>query len=106
MPSIFSDIINRKIRAEIIYEDERIIAFKDKFPQRPGHFLVVPKKEVVNLRDINNDDLCYLMTKARELALQETKKLDINDFNLIVNSGPKAGQEVMHLHIHIIPAKK
>lgn len=106
MTTVFSKIINKSLPAEIIYEDDQIIAFKDKFPQRPGHFLVLPKKPYKDLQKISNDELSYLMIKARELALTETKKLGVTDFNLIVNSGQRAGQEVMHLHIHVIPAQK
>ncbi len=106
MKTIFSEIISKKIPAEIIYEDEKVIAFKDKFPQKRGHFLVVPKKYYRDLKVISDQELSYLMIIARKLALVETKKLGVDDFNLIVNSGPQSGQEIMHLHIHIIPALK
>lgn len=106
MSTIFSQIINRKVPANIIYEDDRVIAFMDIKPQRPGHFLVVPKTYAKDLSDIKDEELSYLMLKARELALVQTKKLGVEGFNLVVNSGKKAGQEVFHVHVHIVPSLK
>lgn len=106
MSTIFSKIINRELPAKIIYEDDRIIAIEDKFPQSKGHFLVIPKKFAVNLEDINDDELTYLMLKARELAKKQIKHIGVSGFNLVVNSGKSAGQEIMHIHVHIVPAKK
>ncbi len=106
MKTIFSKIINREIAAEIIYEDDRIIAIKDKYPIRKGHFLVIPKKHAINLRDISDDELSYLMLKSRELAVLETNKLGIAGFKLMINNGRDADQEIMHIHVHIIPAIK
>ncbi len=104
--SIFSKIITKEIPAKIIYEDQRVIAFEDTHPIRPGHFLVVPKVFSENLYDIKSDDLSYLINKARELAIKVTKELGVSGFNLQINNGVSAGQEVFHTHIHVIPANK
>lgn len=104
--SIFQKIINKEIPASIVYEDDRVIAFKDINPERPGHFLVVPKVFSENLYDISEEDFIYLMAKARELALWVTKDMNVSGFNLKINNGTNAGQEVMHTHVHIIPANK
>lgn len=104
--TIFTKIINKEIPAKILYEDERVMAFYDINPTRPGHFLVIPKVHSTNLIDINNDDLSYLMAKARELAVAEINKMGVSGFNLWVNNGKEAGQEVFHTHIHIIPTLK
>lgn len=104
--TIFTKIINKEIPAQIIYEDERVIAFKDINPQRPGHFLVVPKTFSENLLSVNPSDSAYLFAKAQELAKKVIKEMKVSGYNLIVNNGKSAGQEVMHTHIHIIPSHK
>lgn len=104
--NIFQMIINKEIPANILYEDERVIAFYDIKPERPGHFLVVPKTHSTNFYDIKDEDLTYLIKKARELAIKVTADLGVEGFNLKVNNGAKAGQEVFHTHVHIIPANK
>lgn len=104
--SIFEKIINKEIPAKILYEDKEIIAIYDHKPQRPGHFLVIPKKVSTNLLDISDQDLTKLILKARELALKEIKKLNVTGFNVLINNGKEAGQEVFHTHIHIIPSSK
>lgn len=104
--TIFQKIINKEIPADVIYEDDQVIAFKDIKPVRPGHFLVVPKKLSTNFYDIDNHTLEYLIVKAKELAIQVTKEMGVDGFNVIVNNGEKVGQEVFHTHVHIIPAEK
>lgn len=104
--TIFQKIINKEIPASIIYEDDKVIAFKDINPVRPGHFLVVPKTFSENLYDISPEDFTYLMNKARELAIWVAKDMNVSGFNLKVNNGVSAGQEVMQTHVHIIPADK
>ncbi|UWD34326.1 histidine triad protein HinT [Mesomycoplasma molare] len=106
MEDLFLKIINRTIPANIIYEDEKVIAFLDIKPVTKGHFLVVPKNYSKNLKTINEDDLQYLFSKARELALEEIKKLNVNGFKLLVNNEKESGQEVFHTHVHIIPSEK
>lgn len=103
---LFKKIINRELPSDILYEDERVIAFKDINPVTDGHFLVVPKQFSVNLFDIEEEDFLYLISKARELALQTISQLGVDGFQLHVNNGKEAGQKVFHTHIHIIPAKK
>ncbi|VEU59694.1 histidine triad protein HinT [Mesomycoplasma neurolyticum] len=105
MDKLFLKIINKELPAEIIYEDEKIIAFLDKFPVTNGHFLVVPKNYSRNLITISDDDLSYLMIKARELALIQIKKLNVKGFRLIVNNEPESKQVVFHTHVHIIPSE-
>lgn len=104
--SIFNKIISKEIPAKIIYEDENVIAFYDIKPVRPGHFLVVPKNMSTNLFDISEKDLQILISKARELAIKITSEMNVSGFNLTINNGSEAGQEVFHTHIHIIPSLK
>ena len=104
--NIFQKIINKEINADIIYEDDRIIAFKDIKPKREGHFLVVPKKYSQNLIDIDEETYIYLMLKSKELANKIIKEMHVSGFNLEINNGAESGQEIFHTHIHIIPTKK
>ncbi|MGZ9414138.1 histidine triad protein HinT [Mycoplasma sp. 5370] len=106
MEQLFLKIINREIPANIIYEDERVIAFLDIKPVTKGHFLVVPKIYSRNLFSIENSDLEYLIVKAKELAIEQTQKLNVKGFKLLINNEKEAGQEVFHTHIHIIPSEK
>ncbi|WP_033160871.1 histidine triad protein HinT [[Mycoplasma] collis] len=106
MDKLFLKIIKKELPAEIIYEDDKVIAFMDKFPVTKGHFLVVPKNYSRNLITISDEDLSYAMLKARELALLQIKKLNVKGFRLIVNNEPEAKQVVFHTHIHIIPSEE
>ncbi len=99
--TIFSKIIKREIPATIIYEDDLALAFRDVNPQAPVHFLVIPKKPVVNLSDAKEEDqslLGHLLLIANKVALQE----GLTNFRLVTNNGAEAGQSVFHLHIHVL----
>lgn len=100
--TIFSRIINREIPADIVYEDDECLAFKDINPQAPMHILIIPKKPVARLADAEKDDqrmLGHLMLKASEIAEQQGYG---DAFRLVVNNGAGAGQAVFHLHLHIL----
>jgi len=99
--TLFSRIINREIPADIVYEDDLCLAFKDISPQAPMHILIIPKKPIVKVADAETDDahlLGHLMLKAGEIA----KGQGYDDFRLVNNNGAGAGQSVFHLHIHIL----
>ncbi|MDF9627872.1 HIT family protein [Mesomycoplasma ovipneumoniae] len=104
--TLFLDIIAKKSPAKIIFEDDQVIAFFDKFPVSPGHFLVVPKKYSRNLFHISDEDLTYLIKIARKLALEQVKQLGATGFRLQVNNEKDAKQTIFHTHIHIIPFYK
>ncbi|UUM19836.1 MULTISPECIES: histidine triad protein HinT [unclassified Mycoplasma] len=101
--SVFSKIIAREIPAEFLYEDDVVVAIKDAFPCRKGHFLVIPRSEEQNM--LLNDEKTYLhaMKVARKLAQELVVDKGIGSFKLIVNTGENSGQTVFHTHIHIIP---
>ena len=106
MPSIFTKIIAREIPADIVYEDDVCLAFRDIKPQAPTHILVVPKKEIVSLADLSDEDeqivgRCVLA--ASKVAALE--KLD-DGYRLVVNSGDDGGQEVPHLHFHLLGGRQ
>ena len=104
---VFCKIIDGKIPSEKIYENENIVAFKDINPVAPIHILVIPKKHIPTLIDVKEED-SYLIGEVFTAINKIAKQLDIekNGFRLIANCGSDAGQEVMHIHFHIIAGKK
>jgi len=100
--TLFSKIINREIPADIVYEDDLCLAFKDVNPQAPVHILVIPKKAISMLSESTEDDqslIGHLFLTASKIA----KEQEIGDaYRLVVNNGERAGQSVFHLHIHIL----
>ncbi|MGL6125105.1 MAG: histidine triad protein HinT [Metamycoplasmataceae bacterium] len=104
MDKLFLEIINKKVKAKILFENKRVIAFYSIDPLEKGHFLVVPKRYSRNLITIKESDLKYCFSIARKLALREMKKLNTNGFKMQVNNESSSGQEVFHTHIHVIPS--
>ena len=105
MNTLFEKIINREIPADIVYEDELSLAFKDINPQAPIHILIIPKKPIEKLSDANIEDqalLGHLMLVAGKIA--EQLNLD-NTFRIIINNGAGAGQSVFHLHLHLMSGR-
>lgn len=103
--TLFTKIINREIPADIIYEDDLCLCFRDISPQAPLHALLIPKKPIEKLVDSNADDqslLGHMMLKAGEIAAQEGYA---DAFRLVVNNGSGAGQTVFHLHMHILAGR-
>ncbi len=103
--TLFTKIINREIPADIVYEDDSCLAFRDINPQAPVHILIVPKKPIAKISDATEDDqalLGHLMLKAAEVAQQEGYG---DAFRLIVNNGEAVGQQVFHIHIHILAGR-
>ncbi len=104
--TLFTKIINREIPAEIIYEDDLCIAFRDINPQAPLHALLVPKQVISKLSDGSKQEqslLGHLMLTAPVIAEQQGYA---DAFRIILNNGEAAGQTVFHLHIHIIAGRE
>ncbi len=104
--TLFSKIINREIPADIVYEDDLCLAFRDINPQAPVHILLIPKKAIVKVADAKEEDqslLGHLLLKAGEIARQQGYS---DAFRLVVNNGEAAGQTVFHLHIHIMAGRE
>jgi histidine triad (HIT) family protein len=104
--TLFTKIINREIPAEIIYEDDLCIAFRDINPQAPLHALLVPKQVLTKLSDGSQQEqslLGHLMLTAPLIAQQQGFA---DDFRVVINNGESAGQTVFHLHIHIIAGRE
>ncbi len=103
---IFCKIINGQVPSEKVYEDEEILAFKDIHPAAPIHVLIIPKKHIATLMDIEEED-SSLMGKIIQTAKLIAKQLGIEEkgFRLIANCGPDSGQEVMHIHFHLLAGR-
>ncbi|MGV2392643.1 UNVERIFIED_CONTAM: HIT family protein [Campylobacter lari] len=106
MDDIFLKIISRELSAEIIYEDDICIAFYDKFPLQPGHFLVVPKTRSKNITEADDQTAAHLINTARKLAKEHILDKGIPGFKTLINTGKSADQTIFHTHIHIIPYKE
>ncbi len=100
---IFCKIINGKISAAKIYEDNDVISFLDIMPANKGHCLVVPKKHSQTLIEMSEDDLVATMKAAKKVARALSLSFGNGSFNIVMNNGKEAGQIVNHAHIHIIP---
>ena len=104
--SIFQKIIDRKIPADIVYEDDDVLAFKDIHPLAPVHILIIPKKSIATVNDLQEVDQ-LLAGKLMLSAARIAAKLGIakDGYRLIVNCNQHGGQEVFHLHLHLIGGK-
>ncbi len=107
MNTIFDKIINKEIPADIIYETDDILAFKDINPVAPVHILIIPKYNIKNVNDVSNDD-CKVLAELFLSAKKISKKIGIdkNGYRLIVNCNEDGGQTVYHLHMHLIGGRK
>ncbi|MEO1521692.1 MAG: histidine triad nucleotide-binding protein [Cyanobacteria bacterium J06633_2] len=100
--TIFGKIIRREIPADIVYEDDLALAFKDINPQAPVHVLVIPKKPIPKLADAQPDDqalLGHLLLTAKTIANQLGLE---KGYRVIINTGDDGGQTVFHLHLHLL----
>ena len=101
--TLFEKIIAREIPADIVYEDDLVLAFNDINPQAPVHVLVIPKKLIPRIAEAEPEDhqvLSHLLLKAKDIAAD--LGLHENGFRLIINNGKDAGESVPHLHLHIL----
>jgi histidine triad (HIT) family protein len=103
--TIFTKIINGEIPADIVYEDEHCLAFRDVSPQAPTHVLLIPRKPVESLDHLTPDDSA-LMGHLLMTVPVVTRKLGISDgYRTVINTGEHGGQSVFHLHIHILAGR-
>jgi histidine triad (HIT) family protein len=103
MPTLFEKIIAGELPADIVYRDSRVVAFLDIRPAAPVHLLIVPLKPIPTTDDIGDDDeslLGHMVIVARDLARQ--RGIAKSGYRLIINCNPDSGQEVYHLHLHLL----
>jgi histidine triad (HIT) family protein len=101
--TIFGKIIRREIAADIVYEDDKVLAFKDIFPKAPVHYLVVPKQPIATLNDatVSDQDLLgHMLLTTAELARQAG--IAESGYQVKVNCNADGGQEVYHIHLHLL----
>lgn len=101
--TIFARILAREIPADIVYEDDHCLAFRDVSPQAPVHVLVIPKKPLANLLEAGDADT-LLLGQLMQAAVHVARTLGIaqSGFRVVANAGPDAGQSVDHLHLHVL----
>ncbi len=103
MSTLFTRIIEDEIPSVRIYEDELCIAILDIAPVNKGHFLVIARNEYETVLDCPDTVLSHLIITAKQLAEKMKSRLACDGFNIMINNGAASGQEVPHLHIHVIP---
>jgi histidine triad (HIT) family protein len=103
MPTLFERIVGRELPADIVFQDDRVTAFRDIHPRAPTHILVVPNKPIPTANDIADGDealIGHMFVVARDLARREG--IAENGYRLIINCNKHGGQEVYHLHVHLL----
>ncbi len=106
--TIFSKIIRKEIPAEIVFENETVLAFKDIKPQAPVHVLIIPKDVIPSTREIIGSNHSKLLGDLFDSANQIANNLGISKdgFRMVINCGDNGGQEVYHLHMHLLGGRK
>lgn len=105
--TLFEKIIARQIPADIVYEDDKVLAFRDIKPAAPTHILVIPRQIIPRIAEAKPEDhqvLGHMLLKAAEIA--NKAGLSSSGYRLVINNGPDAGESVPHLHLHIIGGRQ
>lgn len=107
MSTIFKKIIDKEIPADIVHEDEQCIAFRDIDPKAPTHIILIPKKEIPSMAEIDGNDkglIGHLYLIASKIAKDEG--VSDSGYRLVVNTNKEGGQEVYHLHVHLLGGRQ
>ena len=102
--TLFQKIADKELPSDLVYEDDRCVAFRDLHPAAPTHILVVPRKPIPRPDAIDPEDealVGHLFTVARQVAAQE----GLTDYRLVMNNGEEAGQSVFHIHLHLLAGR-
>lgn len=105
--TIFSKIVSGELPADVIYQDDMVTAFRDINPQAPTHVLIIPNKPIPTVNDVTEEDrdaLGQLFIAAAKIAEQEG--IAKSGYRLLINCGPDGGQEVYHMHMHLVGGRK
>lgn len=103
MDCLFCKIVAREIPAEIVYEDEKTLAFLDIHPINPGHALIIPKQHSDSFVVTPAEDIAAVMAAAQKIAPAILKAMGADAFNFTANNGKAAGQLIIHTHFHLMP---
>ncbi|MFZ0565657.1 MAG: histidine triad nucleotide-binding protein [Chlamydiales bacterium] len=103
MKTIFEKIIDNELPSDKVYEDDRFVAIKDKYPKAPVHLLIIPKKMIADIQSLEKEDFS-LMGEVFRVAQQLAREFELEDegYRLLVNNGPNAGQTIYHIHFHLL----
>ena len=106
--TIFSKIINKEIPADIVYETDNILAFRDVNPQAPVHILIIPKVEIPTVREVKGSEHAALLGELFDAAneIAEKEGISKDGFRLVLNCDKNGGQEVYHLHMHLMGGRR
>ncbi len=104
MDCIFCKIINGDLNSETIYEDEVVKVFLDNFPDYNGHLLIIPKKHILDMNDVDNDTIIHIHEVSKKMKKLLEEKLGITGLTVLHNSGN--AQNIKHFHTHLIPRDK
>jgi len=105
MTTLFEKIISGEVPCDKVFENERVFAFKDIAPQAPVHILIIPKKPIENIAAVTQEDQA-LLGEILVVAQKIAKEQNLESFRLITNSGRGSGQEVFHLHFHLLGGRQ
>jgi len=103
---LFCKIAKKEIPADVVYENDKVIAFLDIRPMHVGHTLIIPKQHYVNMLDTPEGALCEIISAAKKIAAAVVKATKADGFNIGMNNFEAAGQLVMHTHLHVMPRFK
>jgi histidine triad (HIT) family protein len=104
---IFCEIINKRMKSDLVYEDSELLAFRDINPQAPVHILVVPKQHIGSVKEITEKKVTLagkMILIAQKIA--ENEKIDSQGYRIVLNNGVHGGQTVSHLHMHILGGRR
>jgi len=107
MACLFCSIVEKKIPADVVYEDEHALAFRDIHPVAPTHVLVIPKKHIAAVHEVGEDDAALmgrLLMVARTVGREQG--LEADGYRLVINDGAAAGQSVHHIHVHVLGGRQ
>ncbi len=97
---IFCKIIKGDIPSEFVYEDDLIVAFKDINPVSPTHLLIITKRHIKNIMELNAEEMANILAAIKQLSIDY--EIDVSGFRVVNNCGPQGGQEVPHVHFHLL----
>ncbi|MCD6413986.1 MAG: histidine triad nucleotide-binding protein [Elusimicrobia bacterium] len=102
---LFCKIFAGEIPANVVYKDDTVMAFRDVRPQAPNHILVIPKKHIGMVSGVDEEDV-HLLGRMIIAAKKVAEKLGMKSYRLVMNCGGDAGQEVFHIHLHLLGGRK
>lgn len=103
MSCLFCKIANNEIKSDIVYQDERVVAFNDINPKAPHHVLIIPRKHIATLNDVENSDtqlLGYCLQIAKNIAAE--RNIAEKGYRVLINCNADGGQAVYHIHVHLM----